>query len=468
MGLTDFRNKCLKAISATITAISAVLTLISGKIDLLAKESTLTAIKSQTDKLVFDQNKLRTTGEDGGSSGGGTTSVINLDAGGRARTSEQTTLIDLKQIHDDLPNIMDTETGGSGVSVFDIDESHVTLSVANSGDFGIRQTKMRFNYQSGKSFENFHSIERFEPQAGVVKRFGYFNSSTVSPFDSVKDGYYFESSNGTVKFIVSKNGTENYNVDQANWDDPLDGTGASGVTVDWSSPNVVPSDFVWLGVDKIRLFISVNSELVNFHTINHGNNGVAGVYMKSPNHSIRYEIRSTGGAGDFIQICSSANIEGSKNRPSQNFSINKEGTPDTLTNQGVAYAVLAAKLKSTHYGADVEMVSGTALSVTNDAFLWELLVNPQVSNLSDGNFADYPNSAVRIARYIGNGNVVNNKGIVVSSGYVSKGSSAEREFENAIRMGVSIAGVEDVFVIAITPLTNNLQIFTSANWREIL
>lgn len=49
------------------------------------------------------------------------------------------------------PLFWDEETSGAGASItYDADNADVIMTVTNEGEFAIRQTFERFNYQSGK------------------------------------------------------------------------------------------------------------------------------------------------------------------------------------------------------------------------------------------------------------------------------------------------------------------------------
>src|SRR6056297_2449296 len=109
----------------------------------------------------------------------------NLDAFGRLRTSEVFTMFDAKQLYDDAPLFFDTETGGAGATAWE--DSVTTLSVAGNGDYAVRQTFQRFDYQNGKSQLILMTGALGDSPAGVVSRIGYFNSDSVAPYNTGLD-----------------------------------------------------------------------------------------------------------------------------------------------------------------------------------------------------------------------------------------------------------------------------------------
>jgi len=140
------------------------------------------------------------------------TAPINADAGGRTRISSITTLFDGKTLNADDERLF--ENVGTGTGLFS--NNSYTMSVT-AGQHFIRQAR-RFNpYFSGKSQLFEPTFDNFQPQAGVVKRAGYFSSNAVAPFDSDKDGAWIESDGTTIRLIVSNFGAETLNLPLTSW-----------------------------------------------------------------------------------------------------------------------------------------------------------------------------------------------------------------------------------------------------------
>ena len=389
--------------------------------------------------------------------------LASYDAGQRLRVSELTTLIDLKHLHDKQPDFIDEVLNGAATSVHSTTEARVRMSVSSNGDYAIRQTFMRFNYQSGKSQFILNTFDNFQPTTDVTKRIGYFNSSSTAPYTAGFDGIFLESDGTTVRLKVVKTGTEVFNVAQADWDDPLDGTGSSGAVVDWENSQGAAFDFLWLGVDKIRFYLELNGNLTLIHTCQVANE-LVGVYMSSPNHSIRYEIRSTGGADHIDQICSSVNVEGARNRGGKLKAFNNNQTAISLPSPLSLYAVIGTRLKTTHLDVSVDLLVFSLLGTSADNFLWELRRNPTVAGTFT--FNDQTNSGVQIA--VGTSANTVTGGDVIDSGYIAQRVANRDPIENALRLGSAIDGTRDEFVLCVRPITNNLSLLPSYTRREEL
>lgn len=296
---------------------------------------------------------------------------IHGDAGGRQRVSQITTLFDGKVLG--LDDLRSWDNRGTGTYTFQ--QNKVKMDVA-AGQYYCSQSRHHNPYFSGKSqgveitFDNFHT------QAGVTKRFGYFSSNAVAPFDSNKDGFWVEDDGTTKRLIVSNNGTEKLNIAMADWDGAQYATGYN-----WQNFTVVLFDFLWLGGAVLRVFLKTENSFKLLHQFDYAGSD-QDVFIQTPNQPVRYEIRSTSGAGTFRRICSTVFTEGS---------IDEEGDALTLITTtainanlvGTTYAVEGIRKSSTYRDIHTDIISfgGNVLSSagTADSGRFLLLLNPTLS-----------------------------------------------------------------------------------------
>ena len=126
------------------------------------------------------------------------------------------------------------------------------------------------------------------------------SASPITP----KDGIFFEA-DGDVSWNICKNGTITESVPQSAWNvDPLDGTGASGITLNLSAAQIAIIDYQWLGVGRVRTGFVIDGLPYYVHYFNHSNNPTfKSVYMSTPNLPIRYDIQTDGtNAGSLDHI----------------------------------------------------------------------------------------------------------------------------------------------------------------------
>lgn len=235
----------------------------------------------------------------------------SIDAFGKLRVSEPQTLFDSKFISGKAGYNFDEVLSGSATATFIKGDSLIEMSTTAINDFAIRQTYTHFNYQPGKSIQALFT-GLFHPQTNIIKRIGLFQSTSAIPYHPV-DGIYLESSNNIVSFHLHKGeGTVSHlSAAQSNWNvDKLDGTGASGISIDFNKAQIISIDYEWLGLGRVRCGFVIGGKLYYTHYFNNINS-LTEPYISSPNHPIRYEIRQTGtGSGVLKQICSTVMIEG--------------------------------------------------------------------------------------------------------------------------------------------------------------
>jgi hypothetical protein len=387
-----------------------------------------------------------------------------LDAFGRARVSEVTTQIDLKQLTDRLPLFIDTELIGTGTATHDATDASTTMATSATNDAVIAQTYQRFNYQTGKSQQIFMTFAGFHPQANAIKRIGYFSSSTVSPFTGDLDGLFLESSNGVVTVNIYKSGTLVESIPQLEWNvDKLNGEGISAITVDWSKSQILLVDFEWLGAGRVRWSLVTGGQIIPFHNSMHANL-IEGVYMTSPNQPLRWELRQTGaGSASFKYICATVGSEGGLNELGKILSVNDDNVPLVASSTASKYTAIALRLKTAGTGSFIDIVN-VALYVTgaNTPIAYEVLLNPTIAGVVS--YTPITNSALEV--FLGaTANTVTG-GTLLDTGYVEARTSERVETKNAIRIGSTIDGVRDTVVLVVRPLAASSTVHRSITWRE--
>lgn len=395
-----------------------------------------------------------------------TSDSASIDAFGRWRVSNVQTLFDSKLLHDKNPLSWDEETNGTGSSVHSTTDARVRMSVSSNGDYVIRQTKNRFNYQPGKSQLIIMTFLLGSTVASTTKRVGYFNSSISSPFTANLDGIYLEDNGTNVGIIQSKNGTATRIV-QSSWNiDNFDGDGPSGVTIDFSTCQIMFIDFEWLGVGRVRVGFVIDGKLYVAHEFLNANS-VSSVYMSSPNHSVRYEIRSTGGSSSIDQICSTVKSEGGIQ--SNGIILSQDlGASDPVNAQtaGTYYALVGLRLKTTHLDSTIDILNISAANVTGSDTNIRLILNPTISGTFT--YGDITNSSLQSALGNVNDNTVTGGTVLFSNYYGAASEGGNNVVQNALRLGSSIDGTRDEIVLAVSTTATNEDVYGSITWREIL
>jgi hypothetical protein len=391
-------------------------------------------------------------------------SLYGSDAFGRMRAGLPETLFDAKFLNDAQPLYWDDAqtSGGSTTSTFNANQASVTLAVANGvAGIRVRQTFRRFQYQPGKSQSVVMTGVIGTPTTGITRRIGLFDT---------KNGVFFESS-PTAKNVVIRSFTSGSAVEtrvaQSAWNiDKLDGTGASGLTLDFSKTNIFMIDFQWLGSGTVRFGFFINGSIYYCHQIHHANIDAL-VYMSTPNLPLRYEISNSGagGAASMLQICSTVISEGGSQDTGATRSVSRGATGVQTLNTTNLYPLISIRLKSGFESCQIQLILASAVCTSNSPIEVQVLLNPTVAGTALS-FASLTNSSVEADVTSTNATAVSG-GTLLQSTILAAAGSLALDTISDFQIGSSIAGVNDIIVVAFRRLTGTTETaFASLTWRE--
>ena len=301
----------------------------------------------------------------------------------------------------------------------------------------------------------------------VRSRIGYFDAN---------DGVYFEMDGGagaSVNVRSSVSGSPlNTTITQANWNfDTMDGTGPSGITLDFSKAQIFAIDFQWLGEGRVRFGFFVNGVLLICHQF-YAANIISTPYMNTANLPVRAEITNTGTAASgtsMKQVCMVVVSEGGVDNPqSYHFSAANGVTAITLTTRR---AVLSIRPKLTFGGITNRVVLNPKeikVLCSSGTCFWELVYNatlggsPSFTSVDANSTAEFDVAATTVTG-----------GTVVSSGYASGGGDTARGTSDDNLLGVlpvtlDITGaVQDTLTLVATAFTGSVLVNGAMHWEEI-
>lgn len=385
----------------------------------------------------------------------------NLDAFGRLRTAAVQNLVDIKHVYDKNPLQVNEVTAGTATSVFSQEFARVRMSTSNNNDLVIRQTKTHPIYQPGKSQLWEASMSNFQLETNIIKRVGSFDSTTVSPYNSVFDGFFLESNGVTneISFQIWRSGTTVYSAVTTVWDNTV----FDPINIDWSLTQLVTADYQWLGVGRMRFGLNLSGQTIYFTEHNCSNNE-ANVYMSSPNQPIRYEIRQVGaGSGYFDMLCSQTSTEGALNGLYSTVAVD-HSTVTTLSTQDTKYPFIGYRLKQAYHAVTSQYNSLSVLNTSNDNYLLTVEFNPTLS--SAATWVDIPNSPFQYSIFTGTtSTTITSPGHIMSALIGESGTSALTTLkvdDNQIRVGYGIDGTFDEMWICIKPLGANATFLGTA------
>lgn len=384
----------------------------------------------------------------------------NLDAFGRLRVSQTSTLLDLKHLYDKLPLFVDEVIGTGATSSWA--DACVTMSTSASGGYAIRQSIKAAPYQSGKSQLVETSFTNFATQSNVIKRVGYYTSGTASSYGSGFDGFFLESNgtNNSISFQIWKGGTNIITATSSSWLD----TDYDADLIDWTKTQLMFVDFQWLGVGRLRFYMVIDGVPRLFYD-HSGMNNLATVYMNNPNKPIRYEIRQSGaGSGSFGMICAGVSMEGSINSLYSTVAIN-DFVERTLATGGTNYAMLGIRLVGSPSQIGVSGMLGTidVLQTSNDNYIVTVQKAPTLSGTPtwtriDSSPIEYSFGAGALT--------VSQEGFAIASFMGKAGALSQEKMEmgdNAFSLGYHIDQTPEEWWICIRAVSNTAKMRTGAN-----
>lgn len=381
---------------------------------------------------------------------------VSLDAGGRLRVGQLTSLVDLKTLNED--DTLLWENSGTGAASAWADNKY-TLSVT-TGQYQIRRSRHYFPYFSGKSHQVEATVDGFQTQAGVTKRVGYFSSNAVAPYNSDKDGFWIED-NGTTKYLkVSRFGTETLSVAMADWNGDKD-----ILTYDWSKFTVILFDFLWLGGAVLRVFVKIGDTFSLVHQFNYAGTAT-NTFTLSPNHSVRAEVRGDSDAGTMRLVCAQVSTEGSIEESGKQRSVDTGHVAISLATIGTTYPIIGIRKKTTHRDRAVKQVGIAAFVGSSDTLLVTLQRNPTLS--APLTWSNVSSSAVQ--QGLGDGTITVTSpgeklfGLVLVQNSVIPPNILDKDFLSSIGMGID--NTSDQLIVCGTPVTATVSVTGIIGFKE--
>ena len=384
--------------------------------------------------------------------GSGVITPTSLDAFGRLRVSEPYTLFDSQNRYA-ADNQFDVSTTGTGTTSFLSNEAAVKMEVTAGGVGSVlRQSYRSFPYQPGKSLLVLTTfVMDNSTNSNLTQRVGYFNS---------QNGVFFQRVGSVNSFVLRSSSTPTpgtpsdvRTVAQANWNgDKLDGTGASGYTLDISKAQILFMDFEWLGVGSVRCGFIINGEYIVCHTFNNAND-ISSVYMTTATLPMGYQIISASAlAASMKAICCSVVSEGGFEQTSIEHVARRVNATSASTITTSFYPIASIRLASGALGAVVIPSSYNFLPTTSDNYEIALIKNTTLTSPSWTAVPSDANVEFDISSTAMTG------GTIASSSFTTGKSgavplSAGSAYNLDLQLGASIAGVSDIYTLAARVVT---------------
>lgn len=457
----------------------------------IAKESggNLATVKTNTDPLVASggggyvrQDSTATIAKESGGNLAAAKSDLDFlklwladgngrDAFGRLKVQMPVPLFDFSAQYGDCMYFWENTTSGSGAISNVANQNAVRLTTGGtvSGAKVYRQSKQATLYQPGRSLNLETTFVMSAAQTNTRVRIGYFGTN---------NGIFLERSGSSFSIVRRTNvtGTPVDNaVAQASWSvDPMNGSGPSGINLDFTKTQIMFIQLQYLGVGRVQVGFFFNGVPYVAHEFLN-TNVLSTVYMSTGSQTIRGEVENTGTAGGIVtldMICVTIHSGGEGLHKLQYAKSNGITAITTGTTLKPILSIRAATLLGGTGGGGsftnrghiipIEMEMSTA-SGTHE---WQLVLNPTLTSPSwaavdADSLADYDVSASAMTG-----------GIQLDGGYIGNTAATritqiEGLFTALPLVYAQLNGTQDILTVAARVTTGSGTALAALTWHEL-
>lgn len=389
------------------------------------------------------------------------------DAFSRLWVSSPEYVFDASFEYDLQPLLFEQLTAESGATIaHETTERSALLTFADTPTGGRAElhTFEHFRYQPGRSHLVFATFNLLGGVANVTKYVGYSDGANGVELQLV----------GTQPRLALLSDTSKGDefVNQADWNvDPLDGTGPSGITLDFATTHILVIDFQWLGVGRIRVGFDLDGVIVVAHEFTHANIETV-AYMQSANLPIRAGMTSTATVSTTMRfICCSVISEGGQ-QDVLGYEI-AHSVSGTAGNDTAAH-IVSLRPKTTFNSitnrSKFALASVDILVTGSNPVLWQLVLGQVITSPT---YADV-NAAYSGMEASTAGTLSGTPALVIASGFVASSnqtkSATTRSLSARYPITLDAAGAvraNGTLTLLATGIGAASAIRASLSWREI-
>lgn len=352
---------------------------------------------------------------------------IAVDAFGRMRVSQPQAVFDCQFTFNAQPLLFEQVTAESGAAVaHDATERAVKCTFASTPTNGKAyvQSYQYFRYQPGKSQTVFITFNANSGVANVVKLAGLTDGT---------NGFEFRLNGTTPEFrIVSATTAGTQTAAQTAWNvDAMDGTGPSGITLDFSKTQILVINFQALYVGRVVFGWDVGGVIVPAHEFNNAN-VQAYPYIQTANLPIRVGMTCTGTVSTTMLFDCCAVISEGGQEDTTGYLFTQEGTATAgdATRTHILSIQPATTFNSITNRIQTEPLSVDLLVTGNAPVYWELCIGATFSGTPTWTNVNTTYSGMK---YNSAGTISGTPSIILASGYVAASAANKSSGSQTIR-----------------------------------
>ena len=402
-----------------------------------------------------------------------------MDDFGKLKNVTPYTLLDIKLASMGISNtnlLLVSKSSGSITTT----QSNGSILIETNGISSYKsQSRIYATYQAGKTIE--------------INISGVLNNSSNTNGCNTYLGYYddenglFFGYNALSGISVNlRNNRTTTSIESQYWNlDAMNGTGKSGINLDYTKGQLFVIQFAWLGVGVVKFGFIVAGELIYCHVIKNYN-ALTFAYMSNPNLPIRYEIscQNSSDCGSMIQTCGSVISWGGFQPIGRLFSISNGSSTVTLTRNETPIIALSGNSNYKHQNILPMTLSSMTTSNGNIMIQIRLYlagINENELSVSTGGsgiiWTDVDSSFSLIKYSLGN-NITNggifttDNSVILMTDFVyaksGTGFDLSKIFNMLNQLTSNVSNISDIICVTGTSLSNSTALVTSSiTWQEI-
>ncbi len=384
------------------------------------------------------------------------------DAFGRIRTSNPSNLFELVMYQDQIGLDLTSSLTNGGTTTFNSTITSQELAVTTTTNSrSIVQTTDYIPYKAGRSQLVKITGNLKGSATDVNKYYGQYDDN---------NGFYFALKSSTAYVGLRSNVTGsivNTEIAQANWNlDKLDGTGASGFTIDLSKQQIFVIDYQWQGSGRIRYGFFINDELVYCHVIYNANVQTT-PYSRTAQLPIRAEILNTASTASSMHItCLAVDCEGMESPVGQLRTVSNGNASRSFGVAGQRIPVISLRKKSTELASPLQVLEIGLFANSADDFLVEIVLNATLTGATytaNTGIGEFDVAATALT----GGTVIYSTYIRGNTNAPSVLSTEISKYTRDLNLGSTLAGVSEIISVVATNITSNANANAFINYRDL-
>jgi hypothetical protein len=394
----------------------------------------------------------------------------NLDAFSRLRVSNPLTLFNAQFTYNLHPLLFEQITSGSGASIsYNPTNRYADLTFSSTPASGrcYMQSYEYLPYQPGKSQLSFLTFNFQGGVADVLKFAGYSDGT---------NGVEFQADGTTLQFVVYSGTTSGNQVAlQSTWNlDKLDGTGASGYTLDITKVQILVIDLQALYAGRVRVGFDINGTIIYAHEFLHANS-ITPPYLQTASLPVRCGMTCSNTVSTTMYfLCSTVISEGGLDDVNQfGYTFTQASTPVSVTTSRTH--VLSLRPKLTFNGltnrSRVAFIDVEIFNNGNQPIYWELCLGQAISGTTTFNDV---NTTYSSTEYNILGTISGSPAVVIDYGYVAASGGAKGVTNTAVNsrypITLNAAGAHRTLgslSLVLTSISGTQSCYGSMKFREI-